>query len=472
MKIFQVRYLWLLLVVLWGVPKVSAQNEMTSPENFDLKACVEYALQHHPSIASAKLDARIAEGVVGETRSIGLPQVNGELSILDNYQIQTQFLPAVFFAEDPINNPPPADAPPVGVQFGTQFNGDFNVQLSQLIFDGTYFLGLKAADVYSDLARRAIKVSEADVAETVTKAYYGVLVARERQRILSLSTERVGQLLKETKAFYENGLVEELDVDRLEVTYTNLETDLQRLKRFEQTSLLILKYQMGMDVDNEITLTQTLAEAQLQDQIIDKEGFTPADRPEYSVLQVQKELNMLDVKRYKVGYLPSLAGFFSVGFNSGTNTFQQYKLNDDTWFRYGRLGFSLSIPIFDGFKKKYQIQQAELELEKTRIQENMLLNTFKLEQQTSLNSLESNINTLESQAKNRKLAEKVVSKTKIKYKEGVGSSLEVIEAENDLNTALNNYYSALYDALLAKVEYDRSLGKLLEPYKQNQSENE
>lgn len=444
---------------------LQAQEEATATPTgaFTLEQCIGYALQNHPSIKAANIDVQISEAVVGETKSMGLPQVNGQLQVIDNYQIQTQFLPAVFFADDPVNNPPPADAAPIGVRFGTQYNGDFNITLSQLIFDGTYFLGLKAADTYTELAKKAVNVTKADITSNVTKAYYGVLIARERKVILDEVLGRLERMLEETKALYKNGFVEELDVDRLEVTYNNMLSDKMRLVYVEKSSMTLLKFQLGMDITADLELEGSIAQTELKEQLIDAAGFNPEDRPEYGVMQIQRDLDLMNIKRYKVGYYPSVSAFARRGFNSGTNTFQQHKLNDDTWFGYGALGLTVSIPIFDGFLKKHQIQHAKLDLQKTELQMANMENAFAMEQNTSMNSLQSNIQQLQSQAKNRDLAMKVVQKTAIKYQEGVGASLEVINAESDLATATNNYYAALYEALIAKVDYDKSMGRLVTP---------
>jgi outer membrane protein TolC len=423
-----------------------------------LQACLDYALQHHPSMKEAQLDVQSAEAVVGEVRAIGLPQVNGKLQLLDNYKIQTQFLPAVFFAEDPINNPPPPDAAPIPVQFGTQFMGDAGISISQLVFDGTYFLGLKAADTYTELAREAVALKEADVLANVSKAYYSLLVVRERLEVLRKTHARLADLLRETKAMNENGFVEELDVDRLQVSYNNMANDIARLEKMEASSLALLKFNMGMSVSEPLEVEGDLETLQVQP--LEQASFQASDRPEYGVMEVQRKLDLMNIRRYQLGYYPSVVAFFNAGFNSGSNTFEQYKLNGDTWFRYGTLGVQVNIPIFDGLQKKYQIKQAKIDLERTELTMRTLENAFRLEQETSYQSLSANMGTLDAQSANLALANKVVEKTRVKYQAGVGSSLEVIAAETDLAMALGSYYSALYEALMAKVEYDKSLGKL------------
>ncbi len=364
----------------------------------------------------------------------------------------------------------PADQRPPGitgddfvpVEFAPKYQGNAGVNLNQLLFDGTYFLGLKAADTYTELSVKAIDVAKSEVVAGITKIYYGVLVMKERQGIIGENIKRISELLRETKAMYDNGFVEELDVDKLQVTYNNLENEQIRLNRFVESNLNLLKYQMGMPVYEDLTLVATLTDVTMNTSILESESIDYSLRPEYAVYQVQREIDVLDEKRYKVGYYPTINLFGSAGYNMGSPEFDFFKFNDDTWFRNGAVGLQINVPIFDGFRKKYQIQQARIKLQRTDLSIVHLKKTIDWERKDALINLNNAISTLESQSENMELAKKVVDKSQIKYKEGVGSSMEINNAETDLLNAQNNYFSALYDALIAKVNYDKALGKLTE----------
>ncbi|MGB0525251.1 MAG: TolC family protein [Flammeovirgaceae bacterium] len=424
-------------------------------QRMSLAECIEYAFKSNASMIDANIDTKIAEATVGEVRAAGLPQINGQIEYTNNYVIQTQFFPATNF------DPNASDDDVVAFKFGLPHTGLAALSLEQLVFDGTYFLGLKAADVYTNLSKKAAEVTKAEVALNVTKSYYGVLVTKERLALLDKNIERIKQLLDETKALYDNGFVEELDVDKLTVTHNNLVSERQRLERFSINSLNMLKFTMGMSVVEKIALSDELVTIQMDNQLIEEEGFDYGQRPEYAVYQVQRELDMLDEKRYRMGYYPTLSFFANYGYNGASNTFDLYKLNGNNWNNYGGLGLSLRVPIFDGLRKKYQIQQAQLRLQKTEFGIKQLEKTIDWERITAANTLSNSISTLKAQSENIDLAKKIASKTKIKYKEGVGSSLEVIQAETDLLDAQNSYFSALYDALIAKADYDKAVGKLV-----------
>ncbi len=436
-------------------------QDSTSTQAMTLEQCIEYALKTNVNMVNARLDVEVAKAQVGEVKAMGLPQITGDIQTIWNYKVPVSLLPASII--------PASDRPPgitgddfVPVEFSPKYQGSAGVNLNQLLFDGTYFLGLKAADTYTELSVKAIDVAKSEVAAGITKIYYGVLVMKERQGIIGDNLKRISELLRETKAMYDNGFVEELDVDKLQVTYNNLENEQTRLNRFVESNLNLLKYQMGMPVQEELKLVATLTDVTLNTSILESESVDYSLRPEYAVYQVQREIDVLDEKRYKVGYYPTISLFGSAGYNMGSPEFDFFKFNEDTWFRNGAVGLQVSIPIFDGFRKKYQIQQARIKLQRTDLSIIHLKKTIDWERKDALINLNNAISTLESQSENMELAKKVVDKSQIKYKEGVGSSMEINNAETELLNAQNNYFSALYDALIAKVNYDKALGKLAE----------
>ena len=447
-------FLGMAFMLLWQVSELKAQ-EAEKDASMTLEQCIEYALQHNNNMKNAQIDIATSEATVGEVKSAGLPQINGQFQYTYNYKIQTQLFPATNF--DPMA---PADEV-VSFQFGLPYNGTAGVTLNQLLFDGTYFLGLKAAETYTSLAKEAVKVTEMEIKAGVTKIYYGVLVAKERQKIIQQNLERISSLLKETKVLYENGFVEELDVDRLEVNYNNLNNEKIRLDRFVESNMNLLKFQMGMPVGDELDITTTMAQIQLDAKTLAEETVDYSLRPEFGVYQIQKELDMMDERRYRLGYYPTVNLFATYGYNGGAQQNSDlFKFNDNNWFPNGTIGLTLNVPIFDGMRKKYQLQQAQLRLQKTELSIAQLKKTIDYERKNALINLNNSITTLESQSKNMELAKKVIDKAQIKYKEGVGSSTEVINAETDLLSAQNNYFSALYDALVARVDYQRAMGTL------------
>lgn len=451
------------LLLLWFAMPLAAQpqaNEVATAQPFTLEACLEYAYQNSEQIQIAELEQAIAKADIGVTKAQGLPQLNGSVSYNNNFAVQTQFLPAVFFAEDPNNVDP--DAPPIPVRFGVKHTGTASVSASQMIFDGSYFVGLRAARTYSELAQKSFQQSRIQIAEQVTKAYYTALVNQERQQLVASNYNRLDTLLRETRLMYENGFVEKIDVDRLSVQYNNAKTERKNTERLAELSYLLLKFQMGMPIEEEIDLSDQIEDIDFDPEIKAEAEFSYDKRPEYAELLVNQELTQLDMKNNQVQYLPKLTANAALGYNTGVNTFNEVTNFNEQWFEYGYWGVSLEIPIFDGLRKHHLIQKNKVQARQLELQSHFLRNQIDLEIAQARTGLENSMDILEVQRENLTLAEEVFRVSEIKYQEGVGSNLEVVEADNALTSAETNYYNALYDALIAKVDLQKALGVLVE----------
>jgi outer membrane protein TolC len=394
---------------------------------------------------------------VGEYRAQGLPQVNGNLSLNKNLRIRTTFVPAIIF------DPNAAEGELAPVQFGTPYDGDLGLSISQMLFDGSFFVGLKASKMYTNLAREQQKLTKIDVAEQVSKAYYAVLINEATLELVQTNYDRIDTLLRETRIMYENGFAEKIDVNRTQVEFNNIKTNLENTRRSLEVSKKLLKYQMGMPIEQPLEIAEDISDLNFQ------YGETLLLEPdvnrrvEYAQLLTQEELAMLNLKNNQFAYLPTLDLNMNIGQNAGveqsSNLFQFG--NNNYWFDYQFVGVTLSLPIFDGLRKSYAIKKIRLEQKQLQLQKENLENSIHLTVQQERNELVNNIDNLQNQQENMKLAEEVYTHAKIKYEEGVGSNLEVIEADNAYKQAQTNYFTALYNALLAKIDYERAQGILL-----------
>jgi len=423
--------------------------------SFTLKEAVDYAIKHNINIKTSQLDAVSAEARIGEIRAAGLPQVAANLNLSDNVIIQRVFLPANF--ADPNASP---DAAPVAVQFGVKYSGSAAATLNQLIFSGSYFIGLRAANTYRELASKNVTQSKVTVAEAVTKAYYSAQVAVERAKVLDFNIGRVDSLKRETEIMNKSGFVELLDVNRLEVQINNLVTERQKVQNLIELSYTLLKYQMGMPLSETIVLEDKVEDLSVETM---KSEFSETavnynQRIEYSLLDTQFKLAGLDLKNIRSGYLPTVSASFGYGHNNGRNTLPD--LFGTQWFNNSVLALNVNIPIFDGFTKKYQVQQKKVALDKVKLNQTLLEQSIDLESRQAAINIKNAFATLETQRRNVDLAQEIVRVSKIKYKEGVGSNIEVINAESSFKEAQTNYFSALYDVLIAKVDLSKAKGEL------------
>lgn len=440
------KYLTLILC-LFSITDVSAQLTDTIA-HFSLQEAIEYAQRNQSSIQNAKIDEEIAANTVKQTIGIGLPQVNGSVNFQDFLKVPTNLVPGEIFGQ-------PGKLLPV--QFGVKYQSSFGLELNQLLFDGTYLVGLQASKTYRELSSKSLKRSRIETSVAVTKAYYSVLVSNEQLNLLDANMIRLKKSLDDTKALYKNGFVEKIDVDRLTVLNNNLETERENVIRLLDLNVNLLKFQMGMSIQSKLTLKDSIAGLQVVQSFAVSDTSAYKNRIEYSLLETQKKLNELDLKRYKSQFLPSLSAFGNTSQNLLANSFGSLF---DRSFPTTIIGLRLAVPIISGGIKLYQVRNAKLEILKTQNNLINLKNGISLEVEQAQTTYRNGLKSLENQNRNMELAQEVLRVTKIKYEQGVGSSIEVTTAETSLKEAQNNYINALYDLLINKVNMDKALGKI------------
>lgn len=422
-------------------------------QTYSLKQAVDYAIAHQVQVKNSQIDLQNASAKISEIKAMGLPQVNGSLALTNNIVLQRAFIPAKIF------NPAAADGELIAAKFGVDNSGFASVGLSQLVFDGTYLLGLKASSVYKDLAVKSVTQSKQQVAENVTKAYYGILVNEKRQGLLALNVARLDTLLKETRELNKQGFVEKIDVQRLDVQANNLRTELENIERLQALSYSLLKFQMGFPMEEPIRLSESLEKVELATFNTNAAGdFNYANRIEYSILQTQENLAELDLKSIKAGYLPRLVLNANYGYNAGANAFSD--LITKQWFDNAAVTVALQIPIFDGFSKKYKAVQSANNLQKLRQSYSLLKSSIDLQRSQASITMKNALESMKEQKANLELANEISRVTRVKYQQGVGSNLEVLNAESSIKESQANYFTALYNALVAKVELEKANGTL------------
>ncbi len=422
---------------------------------FSLQQAIEYAYQNQHDIKNAALDAEISKNKVKETVAIGLPQVTGSAAIQKFIDIPTQTIPNFI---SPLTGAAPGTYPEfIQAKFGTNYTANYGIQISQLLFDGNYLIGLKASSVYKDLTIKALARTKIETNVAVTKAYYSVLVNRKRLELLDANIIRLKKTLDDTKAYFDNGFAEKVDFDRLSVLFNNLTTERENVAKMVDLSTSLLKFQIGMPVNDELILTDKLESIQLNAMLESNQVLSPEDRVEYQLLKTSMKLNELDYRRNIVTHAPSLVAFGNISRNYQNNDFD--KLTDKA-FPTSIVGLQLNIPIIGSGKKYYQTKQAKLTLEKSKNDVTNLENALNLQSKQAQISYNNSVRSLDNQRKNMDLAKEVLRVAKAKYDQGIGSSLEVTTAETSLKEAETNYISSLYDALIAKVELDKAFGKI------------
>src|SRR5690606_8039274 len=418
-----------------------------------LEECLEYAYEHNGTYLIAGLARKKQDAYVGEVLAEGLPQINGTVDFRKNLIIRRAFIPSDF--SDP-------NSEMIAIPFGPNYEGLMGLDASQLIFDGSYFVGLKAARTLKELTAKDHIKSKIDVTEAVSKAYYSVLVAEEGYRLTKSNHDRLDSLLRETKIMHENGFVEKIDLNRAQVEFNNINAQLTNQERLVNYSKQLLKFQMGIPLDTELEIADKVEDLEIiSSENIEIQGDYQR-RIEYEQLTINKELGLLDLRNNTVQYLPKLSLAGALGMNAGTqNTGDLFDIGGRFWFEYSYVGLTLTLLIFDGLRKCNKIQQNRINLTQIDYQIAQLKKQINVETEDAKNSTLNNLNNLKVQEENMDLALEVYNVSKTKYQEGVGSSTELMDADNAYKQAQSNYYNALLEALLAKVDYDKALGILI-----------
>jgi len=454
------KYPTLIFLLIFGLVS-QAQDTM----RMNLDQALAYAKENNLSMKNAELEIDYSKQTVKSIVATGLPQVNGNATFIHNLQIASQQLPdflspaiyGVLMNEGLIPSGPIQLGDPQEVQFGAPSTMVGSVGLQQLIFDGTYFLGLKAAKEYVTMSQLMKERTYIDMVESVQKSFYGVLIAQQNFRMMKQNLRSVEKSLREIEQMFDAGVIEKLDVDRVKLNRNTLATQLGNLKGQRDLILLLFKMTIGMPIQTPLTLTGDLN--QLDQSGMIQAQFEMENRIEYKILDRQLTLDRMNIKRYKVGYIPSI--YFNMNYQQNTFASEaEFKDLGKTWYPGTSYNVSLNIPIFDGFYKQAKISESRIKLEQD-------MNTFEdtknvLAYQIVQAELNYNIkkNNLENEKMSQTLARDIYNTSLIKFKEGIGSSLELIQAETDKTRAEMQYSNALYELMVAKIELDKALGNI------------
>jgi len=427
-------------------------NTSAQESTYSLKQAQEYALKNSYSMLNAEKDISIAKKKVWETTAIGLPQVSGELKFQNFIDLPTNLIPANAF-----NPMAPADEF-AELQFGTDYNNSATLTASQLIFDGSYIVGLQAAKTYKDLSINNKKKTEQEVKDLVSQAYFTVLVATENHKVLSESSKSIQTLLNETKAMFGEGLTEEQNVDQLQLNLSNITNNVAQAEKQKEIAKNLLKFQMGVDIKQQIELSDNL------NVLIDNENssalltqeFNVNNHADYSLIQTSEKLMQLSYRKEKFAFLPSIGAFFSHQQSNMANEFNAF--SDGKWYPTTLWGLSLKLPIFTSGMRIVKMGQAKLEYEKAKTSSKQVEQGLLLKAQTAQTTFNSAFNTYNNQKQSLDLAKSIHNKMIKKYAEGMISSMELTQSQTQLLTTEGTYIKAMLDLLNAKSSLQKALG--------------
>lgn len=460
----------LLLTGIAAIMHIFLYAQNAKENRFTVNQAVDYAMKNAIQVRNALLDLKIQKEVNREITSNALPKLSGSASFnyLPNIAVQVfpNFIAAATYGvlqfegvKDGNGNPivTPGDFGLVQAQFGTNYNANAGFDFSQLLFDGQVFIGLRARDASLKFYQNQLDVTKEMIKVNVQKIYYQLVVGRQQLTSIDANVIRFEKLLSDTKEIYKNGFVENLDVDKINVQLSNLQTEKIKIENQLEAGNAALKFLMNMPQTEKLVLTDSITIDMIKDGVLDN-SYNYADRKEYQLLETAKKLGEFNIKRYKLSNLPTIAAYGNLYRNTQRNDFS-FIINEP-WFKSSVIGARLSLPIFEGFAKTARTNKARLELEKTKINIEQLKTSIDNDVTQAKLKMTSSLLTIDNQKKNMELAEKVYNTTKLKFEQGLGSNQEIYNAQTELKVAQNNYYSAMYDAIIAKIDFLKATGKL------------
>jgi outer membrane protein len=450
------------------VCSIKAQNTKDTTLTFTLKEAQDYALNNSPLVKNANLDVESAKKKIWETTAIGLPQVSSKLAY--SYQItipalETQFsgltqLGSWMYGADQAlagltgNSgfgyiTPPDTSVKAATESQLRWGLTYDITATQLLFSGSYLVGLQTAKVYKQLSEVGVVKSQNDLEEQVSNAYYLVLIAQENKKIIDTTYSNTAKILDYIKSTYAQGFIEETDVDQMELTVSTLKNVSDMLTRQLEVAKNLLKFQMGIELSNTVILTDDLNTLLASSDLagLAFKDFKVENNVDYKLMETQEQLYNLNLKLQKSSLLPDLAAFYTheENFNDKSFSFTPPNL----------IGVSMTIPIFGSGMKLAKIKQAKIALEKSKNSKEQV----SLGLQTAFSNAQStfiiSMNTYLTKKQNVVLAQKIYNKNIIKYKEGIIGSLELTLAQNQYLQAQTDYYTSIIDLTTAKSKLEK-----------------
>lgn len=435
----------LILTFLLFMSFLNAQEQKQS-YSFSLQQAIEHALKNNYSVINADRDIEAAKKKKWETTTIGLPQIDANVNYLNNFKIQqNQFT---------------VNGQTTTLEFGNFNSMDASLKLSQLIFDGSYLVGLQSARTYLKISENAKVKTNQEIREIVINSYGNVLLADESIGILEKNKTILEKTVFETQQTYNNGLIEEENVEQFQITLASVKSSLENVKRQKAIALNMLKLVLGIELDEQLTLTDNLNNLAQNnvDLAILKEEFKVENNIDYQIGKNVEESNRLLLKLEKSKALPSLGASVNFGSNTFGSRFTMFN-GDQKWYNYSNMGIGLNVPIFSSLGRSAKTQQAKIALEQSKTDLKETEQKLKLQYQKSKSDYEYSIEQLGTSKSNLNLAERIEGKQQIKFKEGLSSSFDLTKAQEQLYDAQQKYLQSLLDVINKRASLEKLINK-------------
>jgi outer membrane protein len=435
------------LFMLFSGAALMAQENINDLK-LSLKEAQDFALKNNKMVLTARSDVAASKAAVWETISSALPQISASGSITDNLKLTTFLLPGELIG---------APGTKVPVTFGSQFNTSIGVQATMLIFNAPLYIGIETTKLVQKLSEQSLEKSELDTKESVSTAYFLILVSEKSLQILDGNLANLNETLKATKAMFSAGMAESTDVDQMQSNLNMVDNSRTSLLRTIEMNYNLLRFQLGVPAAAKITLTETLETLtnEINVESLLSQNFDYTKNIDYRLIEGQELMSSLALRSEKSSVLPTLAGYYSNA-TAGMGD----KLSELGWYPNSAVGLQVSIPIFASGQRYMKIKQAQINLDKARTTKDMVTEQLLIqEKQLRYNLINANLQ-YKSEKDNVDVSKRVYASMENKFKQGMASSLDLTQSNSLYLQAENNYVSSLMNLLQTKLALDKLLNNM------------
>lgn len=423
------------------------------PSSFSLQEAIDYAIENNRQAKNAARDIDAAKQQKWETTAIGLPQLDAGVNYQNFLKQQISVVPAEFFGGNPGEF--------AEVIFGTQQNATATATLNQLLFDGSYLVGLQSAKVFLEISKNAKEKTDLEVRKAVINAYGNVLLSEESLKILEKNISVLEKNLSDITKIYENGLEEQESVEQLQITLASVQSNLNNVKRLKNIAYQMLNVTLGIDYNATIKLTDDLEMLTLKNialEAIETENDV-TNTIDYKIANNDKNAKELLVKLEKSKALPSINAFINGGYNSFANDFV-FLNNNNRWFGFSLIGINLNVPIFSSGKRSAATQRAKINFEKAKDDLTETEQRLNLQIETAKSNYRFATEDYYNKKQSLALAERIEKKNQTKFFEGISSSFDLQQAQTQLYTAQQNLLQTMLDVINTKAKLETITNKI------------
>lgn len=437
-----------ILLLTLSLASFSQENK----HSFTLQQAIDFALENNRQAQNAQRDVEAAKKQKWETTATGLPQIDASIEYNNWLKQQVALIPAEFFGGNPGEFSQ--------VTFGTKQTMNASATLSQLLFDGSYLVGLQSAKVYLQISKNAKVKTDLEVRKQVINAYGNVLLAEESVAILERNKAVLQKNLEETSKIYDNGLTEEESVEQLQITLSSIESNLKNTQRLKTLAYQMLNITLGLDIYSETNLLDDLETLTAQNISLDLlEGDDNVENTiDYKIAFNDKTSKELLLKLEKSKALPRLSAFINGAYAGNSDSFTFTK-KEQEWLGSSLVGVTMDIPIFSSLGRSAATQRAKINLEKAKTDLTDVEQQLKFQIQSAKSNYQFAIEDYEIKKENLNLAERIEQKNQTKFFEGISTSFDLRQAQTQLYTAQQEFLQAMLDVITQKAELETILNK-------------